>query len=101
MNITSMREFVTLSKNLNYTQTAEELFITQSTLSRHISEMEIELDIKLFNRSTHGVELTKEGVFIFEEFNKIISQYDDMLSTISLRKEGNRESSYWHIVLYD
>ncbi len=52
-----------------------------------INYMEDELGICLFIRSTHGVELTNEGKIVYHEFNKILNQYNSMLSILSSTKD--------------
>ena len=43
------------------------LYISQPVLSRRISKLEQEIGVKLFNRTSRGLELTDEGK-MFEEF---------------------------------
>ena len=54
-------EFLVLAQTLSYSKAAKRLFMTQSALSRHIIELEKELDVQLFDRSTHAVHLTQAG----------------------------------------
>ena len=54
MKLNHMREFVVLAENKNYTVTAEELYITQSALSRHINSMDEELGVQLINISKNS-----------------------------------------------
>ncbi|MCD8353284.1 MAG: LysR family transcriptional regulator [Clostridiales bacterium] len=56
-----LKEFIVLSETGNYLQAAEELFIAQSSLSKHIKALEIELGVPLFNRTPRRVELTSYG----------------------------------------
>ncbi len=56
-----LKEFITLSETENYLQAAEELFISQSSLSKHIKALEIELGVPLFDRTSRKVELTSYG----------------------------------------
>ncbi len=56
-----LKEFIVLSETGNYLQAAEELFIAQSSLSKHIKALEIELGVPLFNRTPRKVELTSYG----------------------------------------
>lgn len=48
MNTTQLRYFMELSKTLNYSTAAQQLFITQPTLSRSIMALEDEVGAKLF-----------------------------------------------------
>lgn len=88
MKINYMKEFITLAEKLNYTRSADELFMTQSILSRHIKNIEEEFGIPLFIRSTHGVELTVEGKFVYNEFIKILNQYEAMVDVLSSHAKG-------------
>ena len=58
MNIYNLRYFVTLARIRQYTKAAEELCITQPSLSHAISQMEKELGVKLFIRDSKSVQLT-------------------------------------------
>ncbi len=73
MELNYITEFVTLAETKNYLQAADQLFIAQSALSRHIKTLESELGIQLFNRTTRSVELTEYGK-IFLPFAKSIQQ---------------------------
>lgn len=61
MDINRLKEFVQLAKTGNYLEAAENLFISQSSLSKHILSLEKELDILLFDRTTRRVKLTDAG----------------------------------------
>ena len=61
MELNYMREFVALAQSCQFQETAEELFISQSTLSKHIKAIEKELGAELFVRSTRRVELSETG----------------------------------------
>lgn len=73
MELNYITEFVTLAETKNYLQAADQLFIAQSALSRHIKILESELGIQLFNRTTRSVELTEYGK-IFLPYAKTIQQ---------------------------
>lgn len=53
--------FEAAAKHSSYTDAAQELFITQSAVSRQIQQLEEFLGLTLFNRTRHGVELTLAG----------------------------------------
>lgn len=61
MNIAWFREFVVLADTCNYLEASEQLFISQSTLSKHIKALEDELGLTLFDRSTRKVRLSPTG----------------------------------------
>ena len=61
MNIEYLLEYVELAKHLNFTETARLLNMAQPTLSKHISALESELKIELFDRTKGSLRLTNEG----------------------------------------
>lgn len=61
MEIDYLKEFIVLAETGNYLRAAETLFISQSSLSKHIKSLENEAGISLFHRTTHKVELTGQG----------------------------------------
>lgn len=54
MKLSLMREFVTLANVQNFSRAAEELYIAQPALSRHIAALENELKTKLIDRSRNS-----------------------------------------------
>ena len=61
MNLNQLQYFVTLARLEHYTKAAEELKITQPSLSHAMSALEQELGTKLFQKKGRGVALTKYG----------------------------------------
>lgn len=61
MEIKYIREFASLAETESYFETAERLFVTTSSLSRHIKALEEELGVTLFDRSTRKVSLSRQG----------------------------------------
>ena len=50
MNIDHLREFVYLAETLSFAATARHFFISASVLSKHVSALEDDLQVKLFVR---------------------------------------------------
>lgn len=61
MELRQLRYFIKLAEMLNYSAASRELFITQSTLSQQIINLEGEFGVRLFNRNSHAVSLTPAG----------------------------------------
>jgi len=61
MDINYIHEFVVLAATGNYLEAADKLFLTQSSLTRHIQKLEADLGVTLFDRSTRRVQLTRYG----------------------------------------
>jgi DNA-binding transcriptional LysR family regulator len=84
MNIEFLHEYLALARCLNFSIAADYLFITQPALSRHVALMEKELQVKLFERDTRSVVLTKYGEIFLSGAKNIISSYDNTLEEIRL-----------------
>ncbi len=62
----AVRAFLSASDTLSFSKTAQKLEVKTSTVSRYIGQLETDLGIALFNRSTRGLVLT-EGGKVFRE----------------------------------
>lgn len=61
MELRQLKYFIKAAETLNFSEAAKALFITQSTLSQQIRQLETELDVQLFQRNSHEVALTEAG----------------------------------------
>jgi LysR family transcriptional regulator, transcription activator of glutamate synthase operon len=61
MEISYLKEFVVLAQTGNFMEAAEILYSAQSTLSKHIKTLELELGVPLFDRTTRKVSISKYG----------------------------------------
>lgn len=61
MELRQLNYFVTLASTLNFSESANKLFITQGTLSQQIKQLENEIGSDLFIRNSHDVHLTEAG----------------------------------------
>lgn len=84
MEIDYIREFVILAENGNFMETAEKLFISQSSLTRHIKSLEEDLGATLFDRTTRKVSLNKIGKLFLPYAREITRiQYEYTTSIIN------------------
>ena len=83
MNIYNLRYFVTLARIRQYTKAAEELCITQPSLSHAISQMEKELGVRLFDRYYHKINLTEKGVLVLQQARNILKAQAKMLDSLN------------------
>ena len=74
MNFLHLKYFLMVAEELNITRAAERLYISQQSLSNHISNMERELDVKLFTRSPK-LSLTYAGGLLVETATQILDLY--------------------------
>lgn len=61
MELRQLRYFVKVAETLNFSEAAKALYVTQSTLSQQVKQLESELGTQLFARSSHSVALTEAG----------------------------------------
>ena len=75
INLKQLEAFVTTAEYSSFTKAAEELFLTQSTVSSHISALEKTLCVRLIQRSARQrVTLTKEGEQVYREAKEILDR---------------------------
>ncbi|MGM9785542.1 MAG: LysR substrate-binding domain-containing protein [Candidatus Cryptobacteroides sp.] len=61
MELRQLKYFVKTAQTLNFSEAARLLYVTQSTLSQQVRQLEIELGTTLFTRDSHSVQLTESG----------------------------------------
>lgn len=81
MTLNQLRYFLALSKNCHFSETADQLYISQSSLSYAISRLENELNVKLFERQGSKTTLSRYGKLYAEKIEPIFE----------LLEEANRE----------
>lgn len=74
MEFKHLEVFVKLVENLSFSAAAEELNISQPTVSLHIKQLEEELDTPLFIRSTRELKITEEGTLLYREAKDLLQQ---------------------------
>lgn len=79
MELRVLRYFLTLAKEQSFTKAAEQLHITQPTLSRQLAALEEELGTTLFNRGSHSVTLTDQGLLLKRRALEIIDLEDKIV----------------------
>lgn len=72
MNSDMLYTFIRLAEYKNYTQTANSLFVAQSTVTNRILELEAELGKQLFIRSKKQLKLTQEGDYFLIYAKRIL-----------------------------
>ena len=78
MNILHVKYAVEVAKAGSLNKAADTLLVAQPTLSRSIKELEADLGISIFERTTKGMSLTIEGEEFIGYAKTILSQIDQM-----------------------
>ncbi|GAB6137558.1 selenium metabolism-associated LysR family transcriptional regulator [Halanaerobaculum tunisiense] len=82
MNLRQLRIFTEVYKTGSMSQTAKQLYITQPAISQTISELESELEVKLFERLNQELVLTYAGEILLKYSNKILLLTDEVQNNI-------------------
>lgn len=73
-----LKVFHTVASRLSFTKASEELNISQPAVTKHIKEIESQLNTRLFNRNGTSIQLTGSGVILYKYAEKIRNMYRDM-----------------------
>lgn len=83
ITLQQLRYFKELAKTEHLTQTAERLYITQTTLSNTIINLEKQLGVKLFDRVGRNLQLNSIGRIYFEYVNEALMVLDNGLTAVN------------------
>ncbi len=73
MNLKQLEVFVAVAETGSFSRGAEATFITQSTVSQHISALEQELEVRLLDRTGRGALLTPGGSILLEHARRVLA----------------------------
>lgn len=79
MDMSHCNELITLADSLNFSKAAKQLFIAQSTLSKHVALVEKEVGFRIFERNTTRVELTDAGAAYLKHLKISVKEYKEDL----------------------
>lgn len=86
MDVRFFKEFLVLAETKNFWEASRRLYIGQSTLSKHIQNMEREFDAQLFLRTSRSVELTSFGELLLPYAQSICGSMDGYLEALAGHK---------------
>ena len=88
MDFKQLQSFVTVVECASFTKAAEQLFVSQPTVSAHIRSLEEELKTELIVRTTKSIEVTETGRRVYDDALSILGIREHMIKTCS---EENRK----------
>ncbi len=92
LDINQLRCFIVVGEELHFGRAAQRMEMMPASLSRFIKLLEDDLGVRLLNRSTRNVALTKEGAEFFDEAVKLVNQFD----LLARRFKSGKKSAVKH-----
>ncbi|MEU7864289.1 LysR substrate-binding domain-containing protein [Nonomuraea sp. NPDC049141] len=77
-----LRFFVAVAERLSFTRAAEDLHVAQPSLSKQIRQLERNLRVQLFNRTSHHVKLTGAGELLLREARELLDAWATTVTSI-------------------
>lgn len=73
-----LKVFVSVAKHLSFTKAAQELFVSQPSITKHIRELETRYELELFERQGSSIKLTQHGEALLAHCERILEAYSNM-----------------------
>ena len=93
MTLQQLRYAITIADSTSMNEAAKQLFISQPSLSSSIRDLEEELGMELFIRSSRGITLTPEGNEFIGYARQVMEHPALHLCRESIRRTGKKD---WH-----
>lgn len=87
MDFKQLQSFAAVVKHQSFTRAAEKLFLSQPTISAHVSSLEEELGKRLILRTTKNIELTPKGQEVYDYAVRILGLRDRMVECCSQQSD--------------
>lgn len=82
MKISILKTFVTVVEEKSLSRAAENLYLTQPAVSKHIKALERFFNVSFFHRQGQKVSLTEEGEVFYTQAKEIIKKWDNTLQVM-------------------
>ncbi|ASZ10519.1 LysR family transcriptional regulator [Chitinophaga pendula] len=83
-----LKVFYTVARRLSFTKAAEELFISQPAVTKHIHELEQQLGMALFERIGNKIKITQAGQVLMHHAGQIFTSYRNLEYDINQLKNA-------------
>src|SRR5690625_3104682 len=90
MDIKQLKYFIAIAEEKNLTAAANRLHMTQPPLSIQLKQLEQKLGVKLFERSSKGMELTDKGNILYKRAVNLVNNMEDIKNEIQETEEGKK-----------
>ncbi|OVZ26994.1 LysR family transcriptional regulator, partial [Pseudomonas aeruginosa] len=88
MELRHLKYFLAVAEELRFARAAEKLHIEQSPLSRAIKELEEELGVVLFARTTRSTRLTRAGKLFLEHVRRVLAAVEQARESVKAAANG-------------
>jgi DNA-binding transcriptional LysR family regulator len=92
VNDTQINYFLELGKTLNFTKTAQNLYVSQPAVSKQILSLEKEFGVQLFERTNKDVFLTPEGKLFYDFFLETSIRFKKTLKEVNNLRTANKKN---------
>ena len=90
MNLKQLEAFVQVAEGGSFSKAARELYLTQPTISAHISSLEKELNVRLFVRNTKEVSLSDNGKDLYKYAKQMVDLQGKIEEHFGMKKDGGK-----------
>jgi DNA-binding transcriptional LysR family regulator len=90
MELRHLRYFVAVAEELSFRKAAERLHVSRPALSKQIKDLEDEIAVKLLDRDTVNVSLTKAGEIFLEDSQKLLAHTAQAVERANEAQSGQR-----------
>lgn len=94
MNSTQIKCFLSVGRTLSFTASAKELFLSQSTISKNVKNLEKEVNLQLIDRSHQTIKLTPKGKIFFNKMIKIDQEIDHLITSLQVTENIETPTIY-------
>jgi len=82
MDIRHLKYFLEVARQKSFTRAAETLHVSQSAISKMIKDMEQELGLFLFNRTSKSISLTDSGETFLRHAQEVVALFDSLIREV-------------------
>jgi DNA-binding transcriptional LysR family regulator len=91
MELRHLRYFIAVAEELNFSRAAARLHVSQPPLSRQIRSLEAELKVKLLDRNTQEVRLTRVGYAVLARSRKLVRDAESLRAEAQMIEKESQE----------
>ncbi len=91
LDLIRLQTFLHVAQCMSFSEAAEQLHLSQPTISHHIKMLEQELGVELFNRSGNGLRLTEAGALLLPRARRLVREaieVKQVMASLEERIEG-------------